>query len=337
MRSENIASLILSLGLITLSMACSNLGSKVGNAAVVNNAPITASQFEEAYSQRLKSMPIDDQTVKSEKFKPLIKMFKKMTLETLIMSELIKQEAKKQNLTASPEEVEKVFQLQMAQIGGEKKLTEALNKAGLSIKNLKDELKDQIVRDKLVANLAGNKVLVSESQLQKFYTAHKQEFDTPEQVKARHILIKVTKNEAQDKSKAQDILTQALVSPKNFENLAKKYSQDPGSAVNGGDLGYFSRKMMVPEFSEAAFSTPPGEITGHLVKSQFGYHIIQVEDRKAPHHKTLAEVKPQLSAYLQNQKKSEWLEKWLMQEKEKAKIVILPEYNFDSVKPEKSK
>ena len=122
---------------------------------------------------------------------------------------------------------------------------------------------------------------------------------TPEQVKVSHILIKTPlpgadgkvdeKGVTEAQHRAEDLLKQIKGGAK-FEDLAKKYSEDPGSAKEGGSLGLISKGQTVPEFEKAAFSLPKGQISD-LVKSSYGFHIIRVDDKQEAHMKTLDEVK----------------------------------------------
>jgi peptidyl-prolyl cis-trans isomerase D len=139
--------------------------------------------------------------------------------------------------------------------------------------------------------------------MQQYYDQHKQEFQTPEEVKASHILIRTPppgpdgkpdpKGVDAAKAKAEDILKK-LRAGGNFAELAKKESQDPGSGAKGGDLGWFQRNQMVAEFDKAAFSQPVGKI-GDLVQSSFGFHIIKVEDKHSAGVKPFNEVKDQIA------------------------------------------
>src|SRR4030095_12079255 len=109
---------------------------------------------------------------------------------------------------------------------------------------------------------------VPPTDIQRYYNDNIQQYQTPEQVKASHILLKTAgKDEAAVRKKAEEILQQ-VKSGGDFAALAKKYSEDDGSKVNGGDLDYFARGRMVPEFEKVAFELPPGQISD-LVKSQF--------------------------------------------------------------------
>jgi len=141
------------------------------------------------------------------------------------------------------------------------------------------------------------KIVVPEADVARAYNDNIEQYSTPEQVRASHILFKTEgKDDAAVKAKAEEVLKQAK-SGADFAELAKKYSEDESSAKNGGDLDYFGKGRMVPEFDQVAFSLQPGQISD-LVKSQFGYHIIKVVDKKAATTKTLAEVRQQITDQL---------------------------------------
>jgi peptidyl-prolyl cis-trans isomerase D len=155
------------------------------------------------------------------------------------------------------------------------------------------------------SNLPGGKPQVTDAEVQSYYDAHKDQYQVKEQVKVRHILIAVpadadAKTDAAGKAKAEDILKQ-IKAGGNFADLAAKNSDDPGSKTQGGELGWLDRGKTVPEFDKAAFSLAPGQ-TSDLVKTHFGYHILQVEDKKTAHLRPLAEVKPEIVPVLEQQK-----------------------------------
>ena len=140
----------------------------------------------------------------------------------------------------------------------------------------------------------------TQQQIQQYYNDHKADYSVPEQAKSRHILIKVApgadaKTDAAAKAKAEDVLKQ-LQAGGSWTELAKKYSDDPGSKDSGGELGFAQRGRMVPEFDNAIFTQKIGDI--QIVKSQFGYHIVQVEDRQSAHTQPLNEVLPTIQATL---------------------------------------
>ena len=140
----------------------------------------------------------------------------------------------------------------------------------------------------------------TQQEIQTYYNQHRSEYSAPETATSRHILIKLAPNadakaDAAAKAKAEDILKQ-LQSGGNFAELAKKYSDDPGSKDTGGELGPSQRGRMVPEFDNAIFTQKIGDYK--IVKSQFGYHIVQVESRQPAHEQSLSEVQPTIQATL---------------------------------------
>lgn len=159
-----------------------------------------------------------------------------------------------------------------------------------------------------------SKVTADPAELQRYYTAHQEEFKVPERVKVRHILItapagtdaKDQKAVDEARAKAEGILKQVKAGG-DFAELAKKNSQDPGSAANGGELGWIQRNQTVAEFDKVSFSQSKGQISD-LVKTQFGFHIIQTEDKEDARIKPLAEVQAQIEPVVKAQKLSGLLE-----------------------------
>lgn len=168
---------------------------------------------------------------------------KEKFVEELVKKEILYQEAKKRGLDNAPEYKKKVEDFQ--------KLT-------LISQLLEKEIEE--------------KVKVSEKDVKDYYDSHRNELTQNGQVKASHILVK-TEEEAKK-------IREQIGKGGDFAKIAREKSIDPGSAANGGDLGYFSRGQMMPEFEKAAFALKTGEVSGP-VKTQYGFHIIKVTDRKA--------------------------------------------------------
>jgi peptidyl-prolyl cis-trans isomerase D len=153
-------------------------------------------------------------------------------------------------------------------------------------------------------------VQVTPDDLRAYYDQHREQYRMPEQVKVSHILIKTPlpgpdgkvdeKGVAEAQRRAEDLLKQ-LKSGAKLEDLAQKYSEDPGSAKQGGSLGWIGKGQTVPEFEKAAFSLPKGQ-TSDLVKSSYGFHIIRVDDKQEAHMKTLDEVKAEIEPVIKHQK-----------------------------------
>jgi peptidyl-prolyl cis-trans isomerase D len=138
------------------------------------------------------------------------------------------------------------------------------------------------------------KVNVPPADVERSYNENIEQYTTPEQVRASHILLKTDgKDDAAVKARAEDVLKQAKAPGADFAALAKKYSEDDANAKNGGDLDFFGKGRMVPEFDRVAFSMEPGQISD-LVKTEYGYHIIKLTDKKPGGTKKLDEVRQQI-------------------------------------------
>jgi peptidyl-prolyl cis-trans isomerase D len=153
-------------------------------------------------------------------------------------------------------------------------------------------------------DLPGGVPQPTQQEIQAYFNAHQAEYSTPEQARSRHILIAVpagadAKTDAAAKAKAEGILKQ-IQGGANFAELAEKYSDDPGSKTKGGELPFAQRKTMVPEFDTAIFTQKIGDT--QIVKTQFGYHIVQVEERQPAHQQALNEVLPTIQATLSREK-----------------------------------
>lgn len=165
--------------------------------------------------------------------------------------------------------------------------------------------KEQIVRSVFLEQQVDKKM--SEERLKKAYAEYQKDFPKVEEVRARHILVP-------DEEKAKELLKR-LQGGESFEKLAKENSQD-GTAAQGGDLGYFTLQDVVPAFGEAAFALKPGELAKEPVKSQYGYHIVKVEDKRIRPVPPYEELKPSLEQQVRRTVLSEVLEDW----RDKTKI-----------------
>jgi peptidyl-prolyl cis-trans isomerase D len=156
--------------------------------------------------------------------------------------------------------------------------------------------------------IPGGPPQVSGADIQRYYNQHQQQFQTPAQVRVRHILIAVpakadAKTVSAAQAKAEGILKQ-LQGGANFADMAKKYSDDPGSKAQGGELGFIQHGATVPEFDKTAFGLDPGQLSG-VIRTQFGFHILQVEAKQPAHVKSLDEVHDLIMANLMQQAQSQ--------------------------------
>ncbi len=170
-------------------------------------------------------------------------------------------------------------------------------------------LEAQALRNTYVEDQVQGKI--SEDEIKARYEKDIAGYTPPEEVHARHILVK-TEDEA-------NAILKQLASGGDFAAIAKEKSEDPGSKDNGGDLGFFAKGQMVPEFETEAFSLKPGETSTKPIKTQFGYHIIKVEERRTQPVPTLDQVREQVIQMVQRDKYQDTLAKM----RGEAKIEIL--------------
>lgn len=244
---------------------------------------------------------------KEELYQEMLKQGGKQLLDRMIDQKLIQQAAKEKGVTATEEQIRERMDEMKEQLGGDASFQMYLAQYGITEESLKQDVRHQL----LIEGLLKPEIKVSEEEMKAYFEENKDMFGEPEKVKARHILVK---SEAQAKE-----IRAKLDQGESFEELAKQYSTDEASKANGGDLGYFARGDMVPEFEEVAFSLKPGE-TSQPVKSQFGYHIIRVEDHQQPVPAKYEDKKEEIRQQILQQKIAEKMEPWLNELRNKAKV-----------------
>ncbi|NBD25566.1 peptidylprolyl isomerase [Paenibacillus glycinis] len=229
------------------------------------------------------------------------------TLDNLIQDELVSQEAKKLGIVVTDQDVEAEIAAIKKRFPSEADFQAALQQSGMTL----DDLKKQTPTQLRIRRIIEPRAKVTDEEVKQYFEANHEEFDQPEQVRASHILVST-------KAEADDVMKQ-LKAGADFGKLAKERSEDTGSKAAGGDLGYFGKGEMVPEFENAAFSLKVGELGGPI-KSEYGYHIIKVIDHKAAEKATLEEKKAEIRERLIQNKVSALSGSWLAELKAKAKI-----------------
>lgn len=238
---------------------------------------------------------------------------KKDALNRLIDKTIMMQQAEKMGVAVPDSEVEKQIQDIKTRFPSEKQFNEALAKQKWTIEDLKDNIRNSVTVQRLMDKISPA-TKISDKDALDFYKKNKKvTFYSQEQIHAKHILVKNLKS-------AQDVESQ-LDKGKDFATLAKKYSTDPGSKNKGGDLGWSSLGSLVPEFEKAALALGKNEIS-KPVKSKFGYHIIQLLEKKQGRQIPYKEVKEQIKSMLSGQKRQEKLQKWIQEMKKKAEVNI---------------
>ena len=247
-------------------------------------------------------------------------------LDQLIAYRLLMQETKSRKIDVPEAEVDARFEQIRKQFPSEEVFKQTLAQQNVTVEQLREDAKSDMRVAKMLETEVNTSVAVQPQEVDTFYKQNPDKFKQGERVRASHILIRTAENaDAKTKqdarAKATDVLKQ-VKGGKDFGELAKNYSQDPGSAVNGGDLGYFMQGQMVGPFEQAAFALKPGEIS-EVVETPFGYHIIKVADKQAARTVPLDEVKPQIEQFLQNQQRQQKTDAFVNSLKAKGKVEIL--------------
>jgi peptidyl-prolyl cis-trans isomerase C len=246
-------------------------------------------------------------------------------LDQMIGFRLLIQETKSRKMVAPDGELEKRVEQIRSRFPSEEAFKQALQQQNVSVEDLRsDALNDLLVSTMLQAEVAP-KVNVTPEQVNDFYQKNPTQFQQPERVRASHILIGFPQNadeaaKKEARTKAAEILKEVKAG-KDFAELAKQHSTDPGSGKNGGDLGFFQKGQMVPPFEQAAFALKPGE-TSDLVESQFGIHIIKMVERQPGRTVPIDEVRPKIQQYLEGQGRQQQTQAFVESLKSKGKIEI---------------
>ena len=251
---------------------------------------------------------------------------RKEALDYLVNQELIVQEGKKAGLVPKDAEVDAELAKIKQRFPTEDAFAQVLKQQGLTEKTLRGLIERGMIAKKVLdIKIKPMAKPVTDKDVADYYQENKKEFVEPEKASARHILLKLSpdssdEEKAEAKEKLQGILKEARGGA-DFAELAKEHSECP-SASQGGDLGYFGSGQMVKPFEDVVFSSEPDQISD-IVETQFGYHIILVEDRKPEKPLALENISGRVKEMLEEKESNIALEKWLKLIREKATIKII--------------
>jgi peptidyl-prolyl cis-trans isomerase C len=246
-------------------------------------------------------------------------------IDRLVTYTLLKQESKTRGVKIDEAEIDSKVQEVKGQFPTQDAFEKALKDRNMTVESFKSDARNDLSVNKVMETAVASVPGPSDAEAKDFYTKNPDKFKQDEQVRASHILVRVAadadaKTRARAKAEIEAVLKQ-VKSGGDFAKLAQQHSQD-GSAAQGGDLGYFPRGQMVPEFDQAAFSLPVGQVSG-IVTTQFGYHILKVTDKKPAGTVSFEEAAPKIKQYLEQQKKQEAADAFINGLKKKSKIEIL--------------
>lgn len=284
--------------------------------AVVNDRVITAGELDKEFA------PIATRLQKMGAPQEKMDEMRLMFLGKYIEREVLLQEAAKHNYQITDEQVQAEFDKFHGRFPDPEAFNNFLKESGTDEASLKNQLKQGLLIDKLIADEVESKVVIDDAAAKAYYDGNTDQFNHPEQLKASHILVKVDSDatadqKAEAKKKAEDLLGKVKAGG-DFAALAKEFSACP-SGQKGGDLGYFQKGQMVKPFEDACLALKPGEVSG-IVETQFGFHIIKLVDHKAAGLTSFDEVKEELTKYLKSTEVQKQLKSFLDEAKKNAKV-----------------
>jgi len=297
-------------------------------AVTVNGVNINESQIEAQLKPQLAKVGAQLPPAFVEQYK---NQLRGQVLEGMIVEQLLDGKVKENNIIVTEEEVvghlEKTAAQQNLSLND---ITEMMEARGQSFDEAKQRIKKGMAYQKLMDTQWAGKINVTEDDARKYYSENKTKFETPEQVRASHILIKprttdpnADPNQAKvtAKAKAQDLLKQ-IKDGADFAELAKTNSDCPSSKP-GGDLDFFGRGQMVPAFERAVFALKPGQVSD-VVETNFGYHIIKLTDHKDANTIPFEQAKDDIVKLLTQTKQADLAEEYITSLKANANIVYPP-------------
>ncbi len=275
--------------------------------ATVNGEKLSSQEFTELYLQVVGLQEASGRSVPESQVEAL----KAQLLNQMINGKLVLQAAKQARIKVTRDEIDRAYGEYVKQYPSEKDFREALKQRGLSAREFRDRLRNQKLVEKMVERVQKS-AKVSDAELAKAY----------EQVRARHILFKVNQpeEEAAVRAKAEETVKK-LRAGADFAQLAKKLSDDPGSREKGGDLGFFGHGQMVAEFEKAAFALKVNELSDP-VKTTYGFHVIQVLERKEAKGPEFEKAKAELRKRLAESEGQKAFNEWFTDLRKKARIEI---------------
>ena len=318
--------LLLATALVALSCEpaepVANVEPESKKVAVFDGGEVTLGEVQEfAQQSGLGRLSPDD---------PQFKAAVQQIMPTLVEFEIASAYAEEHGITVSENRVDKEIETikdqiveqarsQGMNVGREEAFRQALEQAGLTEQQLREQLREQLPVRKVQERVAGD-AEASREEVERFYEENKElQFTTPEQRCARHILFN------KDQKKKAEEVRDRLQNGADFAELAKEFSQDPGSAEKGGDLGCLGKGETVPAFEKAIFSAEEGEIVGP-VGTEFGYHVIKVADVRPKSTQPLSEVAPQIREQLSAAQQAEEFSAWVHKQEERRDVRYLPGY-----------
>ncbi|OIO32789.1 MAG: hypothetical protein AUJ70_04780 [Candidatus Omnitrophica bacterium CG1_02_40_15] len=286
--------------------------------AVVNDEVITQQDVDQLLSVLYAQY---SQEYKGDELLQKMEQVKKDILNQIIEDKLVLSRAKELGIKVTESEINERLDYIKKGFPSEKEFYETLETQGVTIANLKDRYRDQIMMKKLVDYEVKSKVSVLPSETSDYYEKHRSQFREGDKYRVKNILVKAKDDVSFELGKVEiDNVYNKLKEGGNFDDLAMQYSQGP-NAEKGGDMGYIEKGQMLEVLDNAIFKLKPGEFS-EPVKSEIGYHIFKLEDIKYGKQASLEDVQKDIQMVLFQDKFKAQVNEWLSGLKEKAYICI---------------
>ena len=290
--------------------------------AVVNDEVITLSELNNAFEPYQERVTANVQGPDREK---ALGETKTTLLNRMIDNLLMEQESRKTGITVRNEEVtEAIDDMQKQRKISPDEFRKAMQREGITLDAYRNDIRDQLMRMKLIRRDIKSKVAVTDEEIGEYYRKHREDYEGKEAVRIRQILLLLPKEEnpaAKEKLRADaDAIHKRLLNGEPFELLAAKFSQGP-AAAEGGDIGYIEKGMIHAEVEDAAFLLPLNQISG-VIESSVGFHIIQVVDRRGAGVKAIENVREEIREKIDREKMEKKFGEWLEELRKKSHIEI---------------
>ncbi len=286
--------------------------------AVVNNEIITQREVDEVL------MPAYEQYRTVYSGQELIKKLEEArqeVMERVIEEKLILGEAKKANVEVTEPEIEAKIKEMVGRFDSRKEMEKALLKQNLTLKDLRARYKEQIMSRKYVFQYVGASITVTPKEIQEYYDAHKKEFEIPEQIKMRNILIKPSPDLPPERAaEAANDALKRLREGEDFGQVAAAVSSGPG-ASEGGVMGYVKRGDLMPEIDKVVFAMKVGELSD-VIQTPAGYHIFKIEEKGESRQLELSDVRKDIDNIIFSDKIRVKLKELLIELKKRAYIAF---------------
>ncbi len=305
-------------GAAKLSGATSNVIALKDPVATIDGVSISKADLEKAFKEAVASSNVNPATLTADQ---KIQGYHQI-LDALIMEKLV--DKKSTGTEVSDAEVHEEIEKIKKQFPTPDAFSAELKKSGQTMDQFTTNLKKSMRQTKWMKAQIQGKDVVTDADAQKFYNENIKKFANPEMVRASHILFLVPQGASDSVVKAKEEAAKTAISRANkgedFSKLATELSEEPGAKQRAGDLGFFSKNQMVPEFATAAFDQKVGSVSEKPIKTKFGYHVIKVTEKKPAGTASFQEVKANIIAYLQNKKRREAFKAEMQQLRQAAKI-----------------